>query len=254
MKSLRRQAEEAKRWRKTKRAKPSYFQTGSVALDTALNGGYLRGQITTIYFAAGSDPERLLLAALRTAQQRHQTIGIIATVMLDLELMRRADLNLSTINVARTIDLDGMERALRAAQRKSYDLLVIDTLDALLTKKDGLERWHEIQTLLQKMRTRYRSADTATLVMRMMNERGLKRGIPHAAKEDDRALVVLDDTRKSLKVRVANPRTDIAATEINLSIDEYGHVNLPRELKQAGFQKDEINVAREVYTSRDDYD
>ena len=251
MKSLKDQAQGKQTWKPTSREMPRYIPTGSPGLDAALGGGWVRGQVATIYFAAASEPERLLLATMLAAQKRQQTIGIISTIMLDLELMRLAELNLSTIHVARVADLDEIEEALRVSQRQKYDILIVDSLDVVLTEREGLDRWRELQQMMRRMRNKFRSSNTATLVMRMMNERALQRTIPHVARDDDRAVVVVDCTKGCLKVRVAHTRTDTLAVELMVHIDHHGVVNLPRELKRMGFTGEEAKAAREILVSRD---
>ena len=192
--------------------------SGSVKLDAELGGGYPRGQITTVYYEDHTDPWQLIMLAMKETIEADLQVGIVSIIPPDPQRWKNVGIDISRIMVAEAPNLENVEDALIAAREEHFDLVVIDTLNAVNTGTDGLINWVEHQALTRKMKSILRLPDAAVILMRIP-PRKCKGGAPKYAEEDENAMVVTSTKKTTVKLHIVSKGTNLPRTFLEINAD-----------------------------------
>jgi len=222
------------------------ISSGSFRLNAELGGGYTRGQVTTIYYEDHTDPWPLLMIAMKEAALERMRVGIISVIPPDQQRWKNAGIDISQIMVAEASDIEEVEGALEAARRERFDLVVVDTLNAVDTGEKGLVNWIAHQSLTYRMRSALRLPDAAVIIMRIPPQK-YRGGAPRYAREDENAIVVTRTKDIKTKLHIVSKGTHLPRAALTIKADP-NRIDYEREIAQElGVRVSEI---REVMRRR----
>jgi hypothetical protein len=202
---------------------PAYLSTGSLLLDASLGGGLVPGRVTTVF----GSRERLLFlmwVLKRSLEEKRKTLYVALEGPFDKDLAQSMHVPEGPLWVLQGVSLEIAQQLLRERVLSTFDVLLIDALDALdhqqgNLRASGRDQFEARQAVSDLLTTEGRLPQTVVLIGRQTREMGPSSGLKIPSHYHLSALFLEPAPRvKRVRVHVMSRRSTLPRETLDIPL------------------------------------